>query len=238
MLMDSILEMGKQKSEDVLLLSDYYRESLASPLIEALNAEDSKSNRKFLMSLIFRLEDAAVPELLRHLKDSRWYVKRNMIYMLGRSGHKDITSHIRPYARHENPKVSFPAIKFLLKAGDSEAVDVLRDLLNSEDRDMVEQAIELSGIFKVRDMVPDLMHMLRKNAITGADMTRKIPVVKALGIIGDPAAIDAFRNIISSKSILFKSSLKKLKEGVYHSLKNFSYDDVKDLLVYRKGPED
>ena len=134
--------------------------------------------------------------------------------------------------------MSFPAIKFLLKAGDSEIIDVLRDLLNSEDRYMVEQAIELSGIFKVRDMVPDLMHMLRKKAITGADMTRKIPVVKALGRIGDPAALDDFRNIISSKSILFKSSLEKLKEGIYHSLKNFSYDDVKDLLVYRKGPED
>ena len=238
MLVDSLLAMGKQKSEDVLLLCDYYRERIAGPLIEALIEEDSQSNRKFLMSLIDRLKDVAVPELLSHLKDSRWYVKRNMIYILDRCGHKDITSHIRPYARHENPKVSFPAIKFLLKAGDSEIIDVLRDLLNSEDRDMVEQAIELSGIFKVRDMVPDLMHMLRKKAITGADMTRKIPVVKALGRIGDPAALDDFRNIISSKSILFKSSLEKLKEGIYHSLKNFSYDDVKDLLVYRKGPED
>ena len=161
-----------------------------------------------------------------------------MIYILDSCGHKYIASRIRPYARHENPKVSFQAIKFLLNVGDSDAVTVLRQYLNSEDRDTVEQAIELSGIYKVRDMVPDLTKMLRKRVFTGADLARKEPVVKALGMIGDPAALDPFREIIFSKSILFRASLDKLKEGIYQSLKNYSHDDVKDLLAHRKGAED
>jgi hypothetical protein len=61
-------------------------------------------------------------------------------------------------------------------------------------------------------------------------LLNKIPVVRALGDIGDPRALDAFRLIISSNSILFRKILEQLKEEVYKTLSKFSYESVKDLV--------
>ena len=66
--------------------------------------------------------------------------------------------------------------------------------------------------------------------MTGTDLLNKIPVVRALGDIGDPRALDAFRMVISSNSILFRKIMEQLKEEVYKTLSKFSYESVKDLV--------
>ena len=50
----------------------------------------------------------------------------------------------------------------------------------------------------------------------------KIPVVRALGQIGDNGVLDVLKNIQSSRSLLFKGALEKLKLEIGKSLKNYS----------------
>jgi HEAT repeat protein len=156
-------------------------------------------------------------------------VKRNMLYMIGKCSSKEIAHDVRPYVSHENPKVRFQAIRILLNLGDGYAASALRDLLHSKDRDDVTQAVELSGLFRVRETVPDLVLMLRKKAKTGADLNDKIPIVKALGKIGDLRALDAMRGLLASRSLLFKSTLRKLKEEINLALESYPAEDGLDL---------
>ena len=62
------------------------------------------------------------------------------------------------------------------------------------------------------------------------DFHEKIPIVRALGQIGDPAALVALRDILSTKSLLFKGAVEKLREEIYAILKNFPPEDVRDLV--------
>jgi len=227
---ESLRIIGRQAREDALQLCDYYGERIISPLMDALVDEESQTIRHFLIGLITHFGDKVIPVAIKHISDSRWFVKRNMLLILSECGTKEALPHVRPYCHHENHKVSFEAIKCLLKEGDIYGINALRGYLESENRELVEQAIALSGIFKVKEVVPDLIQMLKRKGISGKDILEKIPIVKALGQIGDPRALDAVRDALSIKSILFKSAVDRLREAIYSSLKYYPFEQVQDLV--------
>ncbi|MBM4140648.1 MAG: HEAT repeat domain-containing protein [Nitrospira sp.] len=229
-LVDSLRIMGRLTREESLLICNHYGERIIAPLLDALIEEGSQAVRRFLISLITSFGDKANPEVIKRLGDNRWFVKRNMLFILSECGGKDVIPHARPYCHHENPKVGYEAIKCLLKAGDKYCIGALKENLLSESSEASKQALALSGTFRVNEVVPDLIQMLRKKAISGADFHEKIPIVKALGAIGDPRALNALRDVLSTKSLFFKDSIEKLKEEIYITLKNYSYNDMNDLI--------
>lgn len=227
---DSLRIIGRQMRDQALLICEYYGEKIIPPLIEALSGEESQVVRRFLISLITFFGTRSVPLAIKWLEDPRWFVKRNMLFILRECGGKEAIPHVRPYCNYENTKISFEAIRLLLKVGDSHGIDALKKHLESESGEVVEQAIALSGSSRVKEVLPILIQKLKKKSISGTDLHGKIPIIRALGQIGDPGALDTLRDILSSKSLLFKGTLEKLKEEVYMTLKNFPYEDIKDMM--------
>ncbi len=229
-LIDSFRILGRQMREEAWLLCEYYGDKIITPLMDALVNEDSQTVRRFFMGLLKQFGNKTMSEAIKRLGDSRWFVKRNMLYLLGEINSREVLPYVRPYCRHENRRVSFEAVKCLLNAGDSYGIEAIKDYLHSDSQEAVEQAIALSGAFRIQALVSDLIHMLKKRGISGADLYDKIPVVKALGEIGDPRALNVMRDLLSGKSILFKGIAEKLKEEIYRTLKNYPYQDIKDLI--------
>jgi len=232
LLVNSFRVMERDKREDVIQFCEYYGEKIIPPLMEALKEEESQSTRRFIVSLMTRFNEKVIPEAIKHLNDSRWFVKRNMLFILNEcdSSNEESLRMVRGHCNHENPQVSFEAIKYLLKCKDSYGIHALKDYLRSDSKVLQKKAIALSGTFRVEDVVPDLIQLLQKKTISGSDFEDKIYVVRALGQIGDPSALDALRNILSTKTFLFRNSLDKLKKEICSTLKNYPHEEVKDLL--------
>ena len=228
-LIDSFRILGRNKRKVVSMICEYYDKKIIPYLIDALTEETSQIIRRFLMELIKQFGSKVIPEATKRLNDERWFVQRNMLYILSETDSKEVAAYIKPFCKNENSKVRVAAIKCLLNAGDNYAIEIIREHLKS-DQENFEQAIALSGSFRIKEVVGDLILLLTKQERTGADLLNKIPVVRALGDIGDPRALDAFRLIISSNSILFRKILEQLKEEVYKTLSKFSYESVKDLV--------
>lgn len=230
LVIDSLRIIGRQVKDDSLLFCDYYGERLIPILIEALIDEELQSTRRFLISTIKHFGYKAVPEVLKRLRDERWYVRRNMIFILTELGGDDVVPHIKPFCKDKNPKVSFEAIKYLLKVRDSSGIEGLKEYLKAESPDLVEKGINLSASYKVREVLPELIQMLKKTNAVSADFYEKIPIVRALGQIGDTSALDAIKGLLSAKSLLFKSAVENLKEEIYKTLKHYPYEEIKVLL--------
>jgi HEAT repeat protein len=227
---DSLRITGRQMRDEALLLCDFYSDRIIPPLVDTLVEEDSQMVRRFFITLITHFGDRAVPEAIKHLGDSRWFVKRNMLFILRECGGEDVLPHVRAYRYHNNPKVVFEAIRCLLKLGDNSGIVALRKHLSSENSEIVEQAIVISGSYRVKETVPELTRMLRKKSMSGADLYEKIPVIKALGQIGDPSALTALRDILSTRSLLYKGAIEKLREEIYMTLKNYPYEEIRDII--------
>jgi hypothetical protein len=219
---ESIRMMGREMKEDAYLLCEYYEHKVITQLIDSLITEESPTIRRFLISLITRFGDLAAPDILARLDDSRWFVRRNMLFMLLECGSSNSLRKVKNLCSDEHPKVSLEAIKCLLKANDNNALQPLRNHLNSKLKDTVVKAVNLSGAFQVKEVVPDLLHILKKKTLSGKDIEDKIPVVKALGRIKDPGTVDVMKSILSSKTFLFSNSLTKLKQEVRTALNNFA----------------
>ena len=138
--------------------------------------------------------------------------------------------HIRPCCQDKNPKVSLTALKCLLHVKDSYAIGTIREHLASNSKELFQQAVTLSGSFKIEECVGDLIQLLHKQEVTGADILNKIPVVRALGDIANPQALDALRQLLSKRSIFFGKMTEQLKEEIYKTLHNYSYALIKDLV--------
>ncbi len=228
---DSFTIMGRSMKEDVYQLIDYYGLEIVSPFMDALIDEQSATTRRFLISLITRFGEHAVPETLKRLDDSQWFVQRNMLVILEECGNTEAFNHIKPFCLNKNPKVSLQAIKCLLKAGDNvHAVEALRKHLMGNTRETVNSAVVLAGSYKITEAVPELISLLKKKALTSIDYKDKIPVVRALGMIGDHRALDPLGEIMGSKSILFKKAFNSLKAEIFATLSNYSQNEIKDIV--------
>lgn len=210
---------GRMARGAAMMLSDYYGEEIAPFLFSTLTAEKSASVRKFLISLIVRLGDKASRESLRRLADKRWYVRRNILYILGEGDVSSKVQSIRPFCRDPDPRVRLEAARCLLRGGDAQGVETLRELMGSEQWEVVEGAVAQAGSFEVRELLFDLVKLLRRTTIRGSDLQRKIPVARALGQIGGPEAEEALQELLDARSLLFRDDMEKLKRAARKALK-------------------
>jgi HEAT repeat protein len=229
-LIESFRILGKQKRKEVAAICEYYETKIIPYLLDALTEEESLTVRRFLMDLLKEFGDKVIPEAAKRLHDERWFVKRNMLYILSETNCGEETITIKYCCQHENPKVSTAAIRCLLNIGNRYPIEIIRDYLQSKDRARVVQGITLAGTFRITETVGDLLQLLQKTSLTGADLNEKIHLIRALGDIGDSQAVNALRDLVSNKSFLFKGTIEQLKEEVYKTLKNYPYEAVKDLV--------
>jgi HEAT repeat protein len=198
--------------------------------MDALTQEDSRRARKFLLDLVIHIADEAVPEAIKRLDDKRWFVKRNMLFIISESSNREALPYVRPYCYHENLKLSFHALKYLLKADERYGIEVLKRYLRSGTSDKVEMALGIAVVFGIKTIVPELIAMLEKTAKRGSDWEQRIAIVKALGHIGDPRALNVLKNILDAKSLFFRTHLRRLKEEVRAALKSYPPEDVRIII--------
>ncbi len=213
-LVDSLRLVGKGLREDAFIICDYYGERIIPALMEALIDEESQSVRRFILRLLTSFKEKVLPETLKRLDDERWFVKRNMLYILFYCGDKEALTKVRSYCDDEHAKVRLEAIKCLLNGGDKHGSYALKKVIDTRSGELVKQAINLAGAYRVREVVPDLIRILKSKELSSKDYEDKILVVRALGQIKDPRAVEALKAILSSRKILFKSAFNKLKEEI------------------------
>ena len=229
-LADSLALFGRQHREEAQALCGLYGLELAPELIEALIAERSQAGRRYLIGLVAGFGKEAVPAVLARLADPRWFVQRNMIFLLGECDAAGATAQVRPLCASPNTRVAFEAIRYVLRAGDPAGLEPLLLHLRGRERANVEQAVAVAGALKVREAVPQLLQLLARKPVSGADLLERIPVVRALGEIADERALPALRALARARSLFFRGALERVRDEVFLCLRHFPVAAVRDLL--------
>lgn len=226
---------GRDQRDAAFKLARVLKLNLIKPMFNALNEEERSSQRKFYLSILSQLGRDVLQEAVKRLDDKRWYVVRNMIYLIRECGSgteyiKEYIKQIRPFTRHKNKKICIEALKTLVHFNAPDAFSHLKLFLRGKSSELKEQAIKLSGTYKIKEAVPYLLEILEKQDVLGTGLHYKPLAVNALGKIGDPRALDTLKRLFSSKSLLYKSSLKKLKSEIIRSLRNYPFEQVGPIL--------
>ena len=198
--------------------------------MDAVIEEQNTFLRSFYLSIISGFGEFVVPHAKKRLSDERWYVKRNMLHLIRESGNKTVLKIIKPYCEHKDIRLSIEAMKAFLYFDSPDGNRFIKQHLQSNKIEIRDQIVNMIGTFKVERLVPDLVKILIKKDALGGDFHVKIPVVNALGEIGDKRALSYLNDICKSKSMLYKGSLEKLKVSIYKSLAKYPLSDIKPLV--------
>lgn len=229
-MIDAFKLWGRFEREGVMRLAAVLKRHLADPLFDALAEEPDPSMRKFLLSVLIRFRSDILPEAMRRLNDKRWYVVRNMLYLVRECGGAKYVGTIKTFAKHEDKRISIEAVKTLLHFSVPATFPYVRLYLHSKDLELREQVIRLTGIYKVKEAVPYLLDILEKKSLFGTEWWYKVSVVKALGEIGDTRALDKLMRLYDSRNILYKSVMQELKVEIFRGLSNYPPSSVKHFL--------
>ena len=84
-------------------------------LLDALASSESRATRRKLLDRLVRADADIGPLVLAHLDDERWYVQRNMLLLLERTGRVPDDFSPAPWATHPDPRVRCEAVRLQLK---------------------------------------------------------------------------------------------------------------------------
>ena len=230
-LLEALKIWGRYSREPAFKLARVLRLYMTTPLLDALNEEKNSSQRKFFLSILIYMGKGILPESVKRLDDERWYVVRNMIYLIRECNGREHVKKIRVLIKHKNEKICLEALKTLLHFGTIDAFSYLKLFLTGKDPALKEQAIRLSGICRIKKAVPYLLEILEKHDLLGTDLNYKLLAVDALGKIGDPSAIDTLKKLYSSKHPLYRDAIiEGLRLEIIKSLNNYSPAQARPFL--------
>jgi len=230
-LMASYRFWGRKNREEVIEFSKRLKGILVNPLLDAVAEETNTFLRHFYLSLLVAFGEYVIPFARERLSsDERWFVKRNMLYLLRECGNKSVLKDLKPYCTHSDIRLALEAMKAYLKFNATEGYPFIRHHLQSKKIEVRDQVIKMIGTYKVERLVPDLLKLLIKKDFLGGDHHLKIPIVKALGEIGDRRAIRYLVDIVRMKSVLYRGRLEELKIAIFKTMGNYPPDAVRPLV--------
>jgi hypothetical protein len=229
-LIDAFRVWGRFNVEEVADLSRILKNSIITPLLDALAKEENTSIRRFFLDLLCRIGGDVASQAAKRLDDERWHVARNMIYLVRECNGTEYISRIRQLAKHPDEKIAMEAVKTLLHFRTADSISHIRLYLHSKNPFLREQAARLAGAYRIKEAVSFLIELLEKKDLLGADSYCKVIAVKALAEIGEPSALKILHKICDSHTLLHKAEHDKLKIEIFRSLHNYPIQDVKPLL--------
>jgi hypothetical protein len=165
---------------------------IARTLVEILNAAtDSRDMilRKRLLDVLARIGKPIAPAVLPWLKDDRWFILRNMIFLLGEARVPDTAAKVKPFVTHAHEQVRLEAFRALAQISPLEALlDTL--VIGVHDKDDRVASCAITLLFQ--RPTPTVLDRLRREYDAGAKTlpeSRKLKIIDALGRSNEPACV-------------------------------------------------
>ncbi len=229
-LIDALKQWGRYDREGALRLGRLIRFEIVNPLLNVLEEESDPSKRKFFLQLLSHMGSDILIEVIKRLDDDRWFVIRNMLYLIRECGGEDHLSYIRMFIKDKNKKISMEALKSLLHFKTPDAFSYLKRFLSADDLELRQQAVMLCGTYKVTEAVPYLLELVEERDILGSKAYVKVMVVRVLAQIGDRRAIEPLIRLYRSKTLLYADAQKELKIEIFRNLGGYSPEAIRPLV--------
>ncbi len=170
------------------------------PLINLLgNLKDSKT-RRVLCDTLAQIGKNVGEMFVPFIDDGRWYVVRNIVYILGRIGEEQSLPHIEKIMSHVEPRVRREAAQAFGLIGGPKAVGLLIKSLKDEDaRVRAMAALNLGKVGK-RDGLGPLLGVVQSKEFSKKEPMEIKAFFDAIGMTGSNDSIPLLQQLLERKS--------------------------------------
>ena len=200
--------MARRGEAETMLLR--LRDRLCPTLLDLLVQVEGRAARKCLLNVL--AADGGVPTTLivPRLADSRWYVVRNMVFLLGAIGDPSAIIFLEKTLDHADERVRSETVRALSCLGGPRAAYLVTSALNDPSPLVRTVAARTLTSLSGPDAVAHLLRQLGARDFAARSETERDAVFESLGRLGDDRAVAVLDSLWATRS-LFRSRTLSLR---------------------------
>ncbi len=218
---------GRRETETILVALE---ERSVHPLLQLLAEEEDLLVRKAIVEIVSRIGRIAVPGILENLDDSRWYMVRNMVTILGSLGMPDLAPHIAAALAHPDLRVKKEAIKALSKTPHPSAVHSLCELCFFPEETVALTATAALSSKKEPEAVVALFRRVAMRKILFPHYRLAHEAIDSLRSIGTDDAVTALEEILSLDVFWKTEKFRAMKSHALRSISKIKGERAEEAL--------
>jgi HEAT repeat protein len=180
------------------------------PLIELLGRLTQMKMRRVICEALIHLGKEDIEPLIQKLGDPRWFVVRNVVYILGKIGQDKVLDNFRKLINHKEVKVRKELLHTLDGMKDNRAQELLVGFLNDPESSLRILAIRSLTSHNYLGALEPLKNMIEEREFVVRDLYEKKEIFEALGKIGGASMVPKMRKLVrQGGSAWFKKAIKE-----------------------------
>ncbi|MEE8110786.1 MAG: HEAT repeat domain-containing protein, partial [bacterium] len=200
------------------------------PLMDLLGEVKHRKGRRVLCEALVDLLGSNLEPLANRLDDPRWFVVRNLIYILRLSGSRNGLKYLRQTLSHPHPKVRQETLRALDAMGMARSPEFLLGLLESRDEICLTWALERLAAVGDRRAAAPLWKLIRARAFRDQSWHDKRAYFEALGRCAPPEMLPAVKALFQKRSWFERPKDLEVRAGAAIALGLIGGEQVISLL--------
>jgi hypothetical protein len=208
------------------------------PLVRLLGERQKSKTRRVICDALSEIGKNAPELFVPYMDDPRWYLVRNITYILGRVGKEESLPYIQKAFNHEEPRVRREAIQALGLIGGAKAVGLLVKCLKDEDsRIRTTAALNLGKLGQKAALEP-LLEVVQSKDFQKRGSEEIKGFFDAIGMMGSSReSILVLRQLLERKS-WFGRGKDEIRVGAAQALATIGTPEVMAILELGKDSKD
>ena len=233
-----VFEREDVRPEDVNAYLSLLQKNSVIPLIKLLGELKNSKTRRVFCDALSEIGKNAVELITPFVDDRRWFLVRNIAYILGRIGKEQSLPYILKAFNHEEIRVRREAVQALGLIGGSKAVGLLVKALTDDDvRIRCMAAINLGKIGKEVGLIPLL------EVVQSKDFYKREPVeikafFNAIGMVGSNEAVPILKQLLGRRSWFGRGTTDEIRLGAARAMAMIGTPEAMALLEEGRGSKD
>lgn len=188
------------------------------PLVKYLGELATIRARKYVIEALTVIGRKDVPTLAKGLDDQRWYVVRNIIYILRKIADKRGVEYLLRIARHSDIRVRKEVIKTLGELGGREVVQTLRECLDDADMQVRVTAAKAFASIGSEAAKKIMLEKISGKDFKDKNFEEKREFFEVISRWKDSEVIDFLMKILKARSFFSRAKLYEKKACAAFSL--------------------
>jgi len=198
-------------------------------LCELLGNLSSSKPRRIICDALSKVGRNSIELMTPFLGDNRWYLVRNIVYILGRIGRKEAVPYIGKALRHEDMRVRREALQALGLIGGADAMQYMVHSL--EDRDIKIRGIAALNLGRMGEEALDpIMERMGSKEFYKKDLAEIKAYFKAIGMIRSDYAIPLLYSLLERRRWFGRAKADEIRACAIETLVRIGTQEAKEVL--------
>jgi HEAT repeat protein len=233
-----VLEREEGRLEDVNAYLSLLQKNAIKPLIKLLGELKNSKTRRVFCDALSEIGKNAIDVFTPFIDDRRWFLVRNIIYILGRIGKEQSLPYIQRALNHEDLRVKREAIQALGLIGGQKAIGLLvRALTDHDVRVRCMAAINLGKGGKKTGLIP-LLEVVQSKDFYKRESAEIKAFFNAIGMVGSNEAIPVLQQLLEQKSWFGRGKTDEIRMEAANAMAMVGTPEAKAILEEGKNSKD